>query len=128
MNNENQLVRIEERGTTKGRESSFVVALRSSFFVLRSFLVLSSSFFVLSAAPFPLTAQQVTPGSYTEAQAVAGRAVYQSTCASCHLPDLAGSNEAPPLAGVNFQNQWGDRTAAALQDFIQKTMPPGGLR
>ena len=36
---------------------------------------------------------------FTAAQAAAGQASYQANCASCHLPDLAGQNEAPQLAG-----------------------------
>ena len=41
--------------------------------------------------------------AFTAAQAAAGRAAYQERCASCHLPDLRGSNEAPPLAGAQFR-------------------------
>jgi alcohol dehydrogenase (cytochrome c) len=73
-----------------------------------------------------ISAQQAAPGTYTAEQATAGRALYQASCASCHLPDLGGRNEAPPLAGVNFQTEWASRPAAELQDSILKTMPPGG--
>src|SRR5215469_18325030 len=75
------------------------------------------------------TAQQL-PGAYTAAQAAAGRTAYQQYCASCHLPDLRGSNEAPPLSGVNFLNTWRSRTAADLFNRIRNTMPannPGTL-
>src|SRR5688572_7660659 len=89
----------------------------------KSFFVLGSAFLFLSSG---FEAQQVQPGAYTAQQATAGRAVYQASCAGCHLPDLAGSNEAPQLAGVNFRNDWRDQQASALQDRIQKTMPPGG--
>ena len=51
-----------------------------------------------------VAAQQSSAGVYTAAQATAGRAVYQASCASCHLPDLAGRNEAPQLAGNNFMS------------------------
>jgi alcohol dehydrogenase (cytochrome c) len=67
---------------------------------------------------------------YTAAQAAEGLAAYQANCASCHLPDLAGRNEAPQLAGGNFMIAWGSRTAAELIRYIQATMPPsnrGGL-
>lgn len=63
--------------------------------------------------------------SYTAAQADAGRAVYLSHCASCHLPDLAGRNEAGALAGSNFTRAWGSRTTNDLLTFIRTTMPPG---
>ena len=52
--------------------------------------------------------------------------VYQASCASCHLPDLAGRNEAPQLAGNNFMNTWRTRTTRDLFEFIQSTMPPTG--
>ncbi len=71
-----------------------------------------------------LFAQQGPAGPYTAAQAAAGRSAYQTNCASCHAPDLSG-REGPQLAGANFFAQWGDRTAAALINFIQSTMPPG---
>src|SRR5262245_23305283 len=70
--------------------------------------------------------QQPAPSSYTAEQATAGRAVYQANCASCHLPDLAGRNEAPPLVGVNFMNTWRSRSTRDLFEFIQATMPPNG--
>ena len=72
---------------------------------------------------------QVSP-AYTATQAADGFAAYQTNCASCHLPDLSGRNEAPPLAGANFINAWGSRTTAELIAYMQGTMPPsnrGGL-
>jgi alcohol dehydrogenase (cytochrome c) len=72
-----------------------------------------------------LFAQQRPEGPYTQDQAAAGRAVYQTYCASCHSADLSG-REGPQLAGANFVAQWGDRTAAELIKFMQSTMPPGG--
>src|SRR5262245_8791476 len=71
-----------------------------------------------------------TPAAYIAAQAAEGLAVYQTNCASCHLPDLTGRNEAPQLAGANFMNAWGSRTTTELVRYIQATMPPsnpGGL-
>jgi PQQ-dependent dehydrogenase (methanol/ethanol family) len=61
---------------------------------------------------------------YTATQATAGRAAYQTNCASCHAPDLSG-REGPQLAGSNFIRQWGDKTAGELINFIRATMPPG---
>jgi alcohol dehydrogenase (cytochrome c) len=71
-----------------------------------------------------------TPAAYTAPQAADGLAAYQTDCASCHLADLTGRNEAPQLAGGNFMNAWGSRTTVELIRFIQATMPPanrGGL-
>ena len=82
------------------------------------------------SAPLAMTllAQQPVPragqGVFTAGQAAAGRAVYQASCSSCHLPDLAGRNEAPQLAGNNFMNTWRARSTRDLFEFIQSTMPP----
>ena len=91
------------------------------------FLVLAAM--PLAFAPFA-KAQQSLTGAFTAAQASAGRDAYQQRCASCHLPDLRGSNEAPPLAGPNFTNTWLNRSTADLFNKIHDTMPvsnPGTL-
>ena len=72
-----------------------------------------------------LFAQQRPAGPYTSVEAAAGRAIYATSCASCHAADLSG-REGPQLAGVNFLAQWGDRTAGELISYISLTMPPGG--
>jgi PQQ-dependent dehydrogenase (methanol/ethanol family) len=72
-----------------------------------------------------LFAQQRPAGPYTQDQAAAGRAIYQTNCASCHAADLSG-REGPQLAGANFLDQWGDRTAGDLITYMRLTMPPGG--
>jgi alcohol dehydrogenase (cytochrome c) len=71
-------------------------------------------------------AQQPAPagGVFSAAQAADGRGVYRAQCSSCHLDDLRGNNEAPPLAGVNFMSKWGDKTARELLAYVQTTMPP----
>ena len=68
---------------------------------------------------------QPVPSIHTTAQATAGQATYQANCASCHLADLAGRNEAPPLAGPNFMTTWRGRTTRDLIEYMQATMPPG---
>jgi len=70
-----------------------------------------------------VAAQPPAAGVFTAEQAAAGRTAYQANCASCHLPDLAGRNEAPQLAGNNFMNTWRTRTTKDLFDYVQ-TMPP----
>lgn len=65
------------------------------------------------------------PAVFTAAQATAGQAAYQTNCASCHLADLAGQNEAPQLAGTNFRANWRAKTTKDLIDYISATMPPG---
>lgn len=65
--------------------------------------------------------------TFTEAQALAGRSAYLGNCASCHLPNMAGRNEAHPLTGGNFQNTWRNRTVNQLARYMQQTMPPGNV-
>ncbi|HEY7289968.1 MAG TPA: PQQ-binding-like beta-propeller repeat protein [Vicinamibacterales bacterium] len=69
---------------------------------------------------------QSPTGAFTADQAAAGRQVYAASCAGCHMPDLAGRNEAPQLAGNNFLNTWRSRTTRDLFEYIQSTMPPTG--
>jgi len=75
---------------------------------------------------------QQTPATnvYTAAQAAEGRTAYDTNCASCHRPDLGGTNEAPQLAGGSFLGVWSGRTVADLTNYLQVSMPPanpGGL-
>ena len=62
--------------------------------------------------------------SFTAAEADAGRTAYEANCSACHLRDLKGSNEAAQLAGANFINQWGDKSAADLHAYLMASMPP----
>jgi len=74
--------------------------------------------------------QPARTGPFTAEQASAGRAIYQATCSTCHLPDLKGTFEAPPLAGANFLNTWRNRPTSDLFTRIRDTMPitnPGSL-
>ena len=66
------------------------------------------------------------PATITAAQAAAGRDAYQARCASCHLPDLGGRNEASPLVGRAFMAAWRERSTKDLFDYIRTSMPPGG--
>src|SRR4051794_12946430 len=100
----------------------------------RSFLFVASagaaSLFgiaILTASPEPReSGQQPPPPVFTGSQATAGGSVYAASCASCHMADLAGRNEAPQLAGNNFLNTWRNRSTKDLFEFIQSTMPPTG--
>jgi mono/diheme cytochrome c family protein len=95
------------------------------------------------------------PAVFTEAQAAAGRAAYESVCVNCHtyavtgrkgdpgeLPAIASLGEVfrkgieqaggriPPLAGEAFVRRWGARTTQALSTRIATAIggfPPAGL-
>ncbi|MGD2168112.1 MAG: PQQ-binding-like beta-propeller repeat protein [Gammaproteobacteria bacterium] len=86
----------------------------------------------LAIAALAGTGQAQTPGPFTLEQAAAGLTAYRTHCASCHMADLTGLNEARPLAGPDFMNVWGERSAAQLLSFTRLTMPqapaiPGSL-
>jgi mono/diheme cytochrome c family protein len=63
---------------------------------------------------------------FTAEQAVAGKAAYSRSCAKCHMPDLGGTPDAPPLSGNRFLDTWRARTTKQLFDFVLGAMPPGG--
>lgn len=75
--------------------------------------------------PVWLVASGMYAQTFTVEQALAGRAAYLGNCASCHLPSMAGRNEAHPLTGANFHKVWRDRTVSQLTRYMQQTMPPG---
>ncbi len=75
-----------------------------------------------------VAARGQTQATFTREQAAAGASAYAANCAGCHMSDLAGRNEAPPLAGNNFLNKWRTRAAADLFDYMSATMPPDAPR
>src|SRR5213596_2542090 len=98
---------------------------------MRSYMMLRQAFALIAiVAVAAVRGPGQTAAIYTASQADDGRAVYLANCASCHLADLAGRNEAPPLAGGNFMNAWAARTSTELIRYMQENMPPanrGGL-
>jgi|AP59_1055472.scaffolds.fasta_scaffold229748_1 alcohol dehydrogenase (cytochrome c) len=79
-------------------------------------------------AATPQIQSQTPAASYTAVQAQAGEVTYQDVCSSCHMSDLAGAFEAPPLAGPNFLGMWNGRSARDLFDYITVAMPPAGRK
>ena len=63
---------------------------------------------------------------FTVEQTAAGKSAYAKGCASCHMPDLSGSNDAPPLAGAVFTATWRARSTKDLFEYLSTSMPPGG--
>jgi mono/diheme cytochrome c family protein len=85
-------------------------------------------FIVLASAAGVAAAEaQIAPTPvFTEQQAETGRAAYAKNCASCHMPDLSGNNEIPPLAGETFMGTWSSRSTKDLRDYMSAAMPYGG--
>ena len=90
---------------------------------------------VAAASAFALSSTSVSASSppaadvvtvFSASQADAGKVAFGKACASCHMPDLSGNADAPPLAGPNFMSVWGKRTTKDLFDYVSATMPPGG--
>jgi alcohol dehydrogenase (cytochrome c) len=87
--------------------------------------LLVASAIVVGIAMVSLGGQQAPPaGGYTAVQAQAGEGIYQRQCAGCHLFNLRGGGDSPPLVGVDFRNQWGPKAANELFTFIAQSMPP----
>ena len=81
----------------------------------------------LAGAGSGIVAGQTGPDSvFTAEQATAGKAAYGRSCAGCHMPDLGGTPDAPPLAGSRFVDSWRTKTTKELFDFVAGAMPPGG--
>jgi mono/diheme cytochrome c family protein len=87
-----------------------------SLVIRRSAWTAAATLMVAAAAPAVFTAQQATEG----------KSAFAKTCASCHMPDLSGNNEVPPLSGPVFIGTWRDRTTKDLFEYMSTSMPPGG--
>ena len=74
----------------------------------------------------PAAAQSVPAAVFTAEQAASGKASFTKACASCHLADLSGNDDAPALAGPQFQSLWKTRSTKELLDYMAGAMPPGG--
>jgi alcohol dehydrogenase (cytochrome c) len=93
---------------------------RNRVTLLAAFAVMAICFWIAGAR-----AQQTLPAApFTDAQASTGQAAYAQSCASCHANSLAGSGEAPALAGTAFVDSWGSRTTQELYNEIRLAMPP----
>ena len=95
-------------------------------FPMRAFVAVTLGAVAVSAWTSHAIAQTRMAGPFTEAQAQAGQAVYDSRCASCH--DAGG--ETIRLLGASFTDVWKTRTTRDLYTRIKTTMPfndPGSL-
>ena len=87
--------------------------------------VLVKTLVIVFASGMLLAAQQPRSPIFTPEQAEAGRAAYARHCASCHMPDLSGDNERPPLVGASFMTTWGSRSTKEFLAYMSGAMPYG---
>ena len=95
--------------------------------LFQAFAIGASAAAVVASGVVLIAGQQAPAASvFTAQQATAGKVAYAKNCASCHLPDLSGDNEIPPLAGKAFVGTWGTRSTKDLFDYMSAAMPYGG--
>ncbi|HWJ87759.1 MAG TPA: c-type cytochrome [Pelagibacterium sp.] len=90
-------------------------------------LALGLATFAAGTASAQDAASDLSPITFTAAQAIGGGANYQRVCAACHGAELEGFS-APQLSGANFS--WLDRPVSELHAYTQELMPadaPGSL-
>jgi len=62
-------------------------------------------------------------GVFTAQQAGRGRALYNQSCASCHMEDLTGKDVAPSLIAGTFSSHFGGAPIGDLVNRVRTTMP-----
>ena len=92
--------------------------------MFRAFAV-TATLGTVAASGVAFARQTPAESVFTADQATAGRAAYAKHCASCHMPDLSGNTEIPPLAGAAFIDTWGTRSTKDLFDYSAEAMPYG---
>src|SRR5262245_7634968 len=90
---------------------------------------ISLLFATVLAAPLAIGVALAQPASqpapFTAAQATAGKAAYDRSCAGCHGAALEGAGPAVTLKGVAFMTKFGGLPVEKLHADVRR-MPPGG--
>jgi mono/diheme cytochrome c family protein len=89
-------------------------------------LMMWGSALAVPPASVVLSAQDAPAGD----QQTRGKSLYVDKCASCHMENLEGSTETPPLTGDMFWMNWDTYNANNFVEQVRATMPednPGGL-
>jgi hypothetical protein len=77
----------------------------------------------LTGAAMAQTAPADKVGPFTLEQAVAGRRDFLQNCTNCHGATMNGGGGAPALTGVNFQEDWLNKSPGQLFRFVSGNMP-----
>ncbi len=96
---------------------------------MRRFSILGLSALIIWAAATAIPSAQ-GGGAPAGDQQARGKGLYNDKCAACHMADLKGSAETPPLTGDMFWQNWETYNANNLVEQVRATMPednPGGL-
>lgn len=103
--------------------------MRDSYLRLHQFIVgggVACALVVAAAgqsATVATSTQSVRGGVYTKEQAARGEQLYTEMCSQCHGDDLAGREQALPLAGPEFSSVWDGQPISALLGKVRQ-MPP----
>ena len=62
-------------------------------------------------------------GVFTAQQVGRGKALYNQSCAGCHLEDLTGKDAAPALIAGTFSSHFGGAPIGDLVNRVRTTMP-----
>jgi mono/diheme cytochrome c family protein len=94
------------------------------------FSVLGLAALIIWASAMAIPSAQGAGGAAAGDQQARGKALYVDKCAACHMENLQGSSETPPLTGDMFWQNWETYSANNLVEQVRATMPednPGGL-
>lgn len=91
--------------------------------IIRTFACAAAAAALVTSGAALVAGQSPAAPVFTAQQARDGRAAYARSCASCHMPDLSGSNEIPALKGPTFMATWGPRSTKEFFDYLSTAMP-----
>ncbi len=74
----------------------------------------------------PAATRSVWDGVYSKEQVGRGQKAYNSLCARCHGDNLLGGEEATPLVGKEFLDNWKGKSVGSLIEETRKKMPSDG--
>jgi polar amino acid transport system substrate-binding protein len=93
-------------------------------------IVLGQAILLAAILPHCSEADSLIPALYTEAQAQAGKAVFETNCATCHGEHLEG-RAGPALKGEKFASPAANLEVRDIFSFLSTNMPayaPGSLQ